>query len=402
MDFEFLESESEFRDEVKSFLAEALDANVQSASASSPGVFAEPDIGLGWHQKLYERGWIAPDWPVEYGGTGWTALQKYIFEKECSLVGAPKLPVMGMQLLGPSIYTFGTDAQKETLLPRILSGEDYWCQGFSEPNSGSDLASLQATAVRDGDNYIVNGSKIWTTHGHHANKIFCLLRTEKAERPQQGISFILLDLDQPGISVKPIITLAGDHEVNQVFFDDAVTPVENLVGEEGQGWEIAKFLLENERGGSCHAPELLADLERLDLAASQEIFEDDCKVSETSTWRRKLAGIRLRAQALEVTELQVLANIMEGLEPGPQTSLIKFVASKVRQEVDSLAIDLFGHAALQLETQRPLYGGNAPQPIFSQGAQIATPRYLNSRAWTIFGGTNEVQANIISKTVLGL
>lgn len=402
MDFEFLESESEFRKEVRAFLSASLSEDVRAASFASPGVFAEPDIGLDWHRKLYERGWAAPDWPVEYGGTGWTPLQKYIFEKECSLAGAPKLPIMGVQLLGPSIYAFGSPEQKETLLPRILSGEDYWCQGFSEPNSGSDLASLQSTAVRDGDDYVVNGSKIWTTHGHHANKIFCLLRTEKTERPQEGISFILLDLNRPGISVKPIITLAGDHEVNQVFFDDAATPASNLVGEEGQGWQIAKFLLENERGGSCHAPELLADLERMEEASRGEEFEDGRTVSETRYWRRKLSDIRLRAQALEVTELQILANIMEGREPGPQTSLVKFVASKIRQDVDGLALDLYGHSALQLETERPLYGGNAPRPIYSKGAQIAAPRYLNSRAWTIFGGTNEVQANIISKTVLGL
>jgi alkylation response protein AidB-like acyl-CoA dehydrogenase len=402
VDFNFSEQDIAFREEVRAFLDSDLKPHIRAGANASPGVFVEPDIGMEWHQALYKKGWVASQWPVEYGGPGWSPMQNYIFEKECAIAGAPSLPVLSLKLLGPIVYTFGTDEQKHALLPRILSGEDYWCQGFSEPNSGSDLASLQTFAKREGDKYIVNGSKIWTTHAHHANRIFCLVRTEKSERPQQGISFILLDLDQPGIEIKPIITLAGDHEVNQVFFDNAEARAEDLIGAEGQGWEIAKFLLENERGGSCHAPKLLSDLTMLENEAMTESFGDGQVLGETPDWKRKLARLRLKAEALEVIELQIVSELTQGRPPGPQTSLTKYITSKLRQDVDELAVDLYGHAGLQLEATRPLYGGNAPQAIFSDGAQIASARYLNSRAWTIFGGTNEVQANIISKTVLGL
>jgi alkylation response protein AidB-like acyl-CoA dehydrogenase len=287
-------------------------------------------------------------------------------------------------------------------LPRILSGEDYWCQGFSEPGSGSDLASLQCRAVRQGDKYIVNGTKIWTTHAHHANRIFCLVRTSTEGRPQAGISFLLLDMQQPGVTVRPILTLAGDHEVNQVFFDNAETPATNLVGDEGDGWKIAKFLLENERGGSCHAPKLHADLEAIAEAAQREPDGVGGVLAEDKDWKRRVAKLRLSTQALEIIELRILADISKGRPPGPQTSLTKMLASDLRQAIDLLAVDLYGDAGLQLDMTRPFYGDNAPPPLHSREAQLASPRYLNSRAWTIFGGSNEVQANIIAKTVLGL
>jgi alkylation response protein AidB-like acyl-CoA dehydrogenase len=402
VDIDLSPDEQGFRAEVRAFLAEKLTPALKSGTAATPSVFVEPDIGQAWNAILHAKGWLAYQWPKDMGGTGWSPMQRYIFEKECALAGAPNLTVLGLKLVAPVIYTFGSDAQKAKYLPRILSGEDYWCQGFSEPGSGSDLASLQCRAVRDGDKYIVNGSKMWTTHAHHANKIFCLLRTSNDGKPQRGISFMLLDMNQPGISVRPIKTLAGDHEVNQVFFEDAVALVEDRIGEEGDGWTIAKFLLENERGGSCHAPKLIYDLDQIECAAGQEPDGFGGILADDRDWKRRMAEARLSAEALEMIELRVLADIAKGRPPGPQTSLSKLLASNLRQEVDLLAVDLYGDAGLQLDPARPFYGDNAPPPIHSPDAQVASARYLNSRAWTIFGGTNEVQMGIIAKTVLGL
>ena len=402
MDLSFSPEELAFRDEVRAFLEEKLPAELREGAALSPTVFCEPDIGQTWNAILNERGWLSYQWPKEAGGPGWTPVQRYIFEKECALAGAPTLTVLSLKLLGPVVYTFGTPEQKARILPRILTGEDYWCQGFSEPGSGSDLASLQCRAVRQGDKYIINGTKIWTTHAHHANKIFCLVRTSSEGKRQAGISFLLIDMNQPGVSVRPILTLAGDHEVNQVFFDNAETSVDDLIGEEGDGWKIAKFLLENERGGSCLAPKLLADIATVEKAAHHEPDGQGGILADDPQWQRRLANIKLSAQALEMIELRILADIAHGRPAGPQTSLTKYLASSIRQDVDLLTVDLYGDAGLQLDETRPFYGDNAPPPVHSRAAQLASPRYLNSRAWTIFGGTNEVQAGIIAKTVLGL
>jgi alkylation response protein AidB-like acyl-CoA dehydrogenase len=402
MDLRFSPQELAFRDEVRAFLAAQLPEYLRSGMAASPSVFVEPDIGQEWQGILNRKGWLGYQWPVEHGGTGWTPVQRYIFEKECAVAGAPALTVLSLKLLAPVVYRFGTAEQKARLLPRVLSGEDYYCQGFSEPGSGSDLASLQTRGERKGDHYLVNGSKIWTTHAHHANKIFALVRTEEAARKQGGISFLLMDMDQPGIVVRPIITLGGDHEVNQLFFDNAVARVEDRIGEEGEGWKIAKFLLENERGGSCHAPKLLADLDAIDAAVAHEPYGKGTVLGQDRDWRRRIAKIRIEAQALEMIELRILADIAKGRPAGPQTSLVKLLSSNLRQAIDLAWMDAYGDAGLQLETRRPLYGDTASKPIGSRAAQTAAPRYLNSRAWTIFGGTNEVQAEIIAKTVLGL
>jgi len=402
MDIDLSSELSAFRDEVRTFLMENLPDEVVAGAAASPTVFVEPEIGQRWNAVLHAKGWLGYQWPKEHGGTGWSPVQRYIFEKECALAGAPNLTVLGLKLVAPVIWTFGNEEQKSFYLPRILSGEDYWCQGFSEPGAGSDLASLQCRAVRDGDKYILNGSKIWTTHAHHANRMFCLVRTDPNVKKQAGISFLLVDMNQPGISVRPILTVAGDHEVNQVFLEDVVVPVEDRIGDEGQGWTIAKFLLENERGGSCHAPKLSYDLDQLEKAARNQsdgcggVFADDVD------WKRKVARARLGVQALDMIELKIISEIAKGSKPGPQTSLTKLIASNLRKEIDMLAVDLYGVAGLQLEPSRPLYGDGAPEPVYSREAQLAAPRYLNSLAWTIFGGTNEVQSNIIAKSVLGL
>lgn len=402
MDIELSPEDAAFRDEVRAFLRDNLPEVIREGAAATPSVFVEPDIGQAWNAVLNEKGWLGYQWPEEHGGTGWTPLQRYLFEKECALAGAPNLTVLGLKLLAPVIWTFGTERQKSYYLPRILTGEDYWCQGFSEPSAGSDLASVRTRAVRRGDEYLVNGSKIWTTHAHHANWMFTLVRTNPDVKKQAGISFLLIDLDAPGVSVRPILTIAGDHEVNQVFLEDVVVPAENLVGEEGQGWTIAKFLLENERGGSCHAPKLGYDLDQLESAAALESDGRGGKLADEVEWRRRVARARLGVDALEMIELKIISEIAKGKTPGPQTSLTKMLASNLRQEIDLLAVDLYGPAGLELETTRPLYGDGAPEPLHSKGAQLAAPRYLNSRAWTIFGGTNEVQSTIIAKSVLGL
>lgn len=391
-----------FRDAVRDFLAEKLNARLREGAASTPSVFTEPDITREWQAILYEKGWLASSWPVEDGGPGWTPMQKYLFEKECAIAGTPALPILGLRLVGPVICKFGTPAQKAYFLPRILSGEDYWCQGYSEPGSGSDLASLKTRAVRQGDKYIINGSKIWTTHAHHANWIFALVRTDADAKKQEGISFLLIPMDQPGISVTPIITMANEHEVNATFFDNAETGVENLIGAEGQGWTIAKYLLENERGGSCAAPSLLVSLDRLEALARNLPSGVNGALIHDPVIAQRIAKLRLEAQAFETTELRILAELEKGRPAGPQTSLIKLISSNLRQSIQQLEVDLFGYDGLQLPVSRPLYGNEAPEPIGSREAQLAMPTYLNGRAYTIFGGSNEVQRTIIAKQVLGL
>jgi len=396
------QGQTAFRDMIREFLRTCLPECLREGSRSTPTVFAEPGIGREWQAILHARGWLAYHWPREHGGTGWSPLQRYIFEKECALADAPGLPVLGLKLLASVLYTYGTPAQRAHYLPKILSGEHYWCQGFSEPGSGSDLASLRTRAIREGDHYRVNGSKLWTTHAHFADHIFCLVRTDTAVKPQQGITFLLIDMRQPGVRVRPILTLAGDHEVNEVFLDNVLVPLADRVGEEGQGWEIAKFLLENERGGSCHAPRLLADIARLRKQAVQQPAGGGGSLLQEPLFMAELGQLELQAQALEVTELRNLEQLGENKRPGPQSSIVKLVASDLRRSLDALAMSACGYVGLQLETRRPLYGADAPGAIDGKSAQVAAPRYLNSQAWAIFGGSNEIQRNIIAKTVLGL
>ena len=410
MDMSFSPEDRAFREEVREFLAHNLPDRLKDGARRTPGVFVEPDIGMEWHRILYEQGWVAPHWPEEDGGTGWTPTQKFIFEKECALAGAPSLAILGLRLVGPVICEFGTPEQKARFLPRILSGEDYWCQGYSEPGSGSDLASLKTTARLEpgsgsgsgGDEYIVNGSKIWTTHAHHSDWIFALVRTDNSGKKQAGITFLLLPMDQPGVEVTPIRSMSGDHEVNAVFFSDARTGVDNRIGEEGAGWGIAKFLLENERGGSCFAPRLIQSIDRLEALAKEQPSGVNGAMAHDARLRDRLARVRLEAEALEVTELRILAELAKGRAPGPQTSLVKLIGANIGQTVDTLRLDLLGPDALQLPLERPLYGNEAPEPVGSEAAQTAMGRYLNNRAATIFGGSDEVQKNIIAKTVLGL
>ena len=353
---------------------------------------------MAWQRSLHKKGWGAPGWPVEHGGPGWTPAQRWIFEAESARAGAPNVNVMGVKMVGPVIIGFGSPEQKNFYLPRILAGEDYWCQGYSEPGSGSDLASLKTRAVRDGDDYIINGTKIWTTHAHHANRMFALVRTNETERQQDGISFILIDMKTPGITTRPILTIGGDHEVNQVFFDDVRVPVSNRVGEEGKGWTYGKYLLEFERGSGIASAKLRDALKTVcDLAESGATGRaiDDADIA------LRMSEIEVDIDALEMTELRVLSALQTGQNPGAVSSLLKLRVSEIRQAVTRLGVDVIGHDGLYVEPGRPLYKLNEAPGIPEEMLPVV-PEYLNSRAYTIFGGSSEIQRDIVAKMVLGL
>ena len=398
--FSFSKEEEEFRSEVKAFIEKSLTETLRAGAMASPAVFVEPDIGKIWQKLLADKGWLNYYWPEAYGGQGWSATKKYIFEKEMALADAPAIAVMGLKLLGPILCEFGTEAQKKEYLPKILNGEHYWCQGFSEPGAGSDLASLKMSAVREGDHYVLNGSKIWTTHAHHATHIFCLVRTDSSGPRQEGISFLLVKLDQPGIEIMPIKGLAGDHEVNQIFFDNAKAHIDDLVGEEGQGWEIAKFLLQNERRGTSRASKYLVDIKRVKDVVGYTSAGCHGNLSTDEFFKRELAELELEAKAIEILELRIIDEHAKGTLKPELASVSKLLGSNLRQKIDGAMLKATGYSGLQLETQRPLYGNSSPEPVGDKISQLAAPKYLNSRAWTIFGGTNEIQKTVIARALL--
>jgi acyl-CoA dehydrogenase len=303
-------------------------------------------------------------------------------------------------MVAPAIMRFGTEAQKSHYLPRILSGEDYWCQGYSEPGSGSDLASLQLRAVPDGEDYLLNGSKIWTTHAQWANRMFCLVRTRADGKPQGGITFLLLDMATPGIAVKPIITLAGEHEVNQVFFDSVRVPRANRLGEENQGWTVAKVLLEFERGGGSAAG-LKVSLARVKAIAATETADDGSPLIEDAAFRSRLAAVEIALEAIEMTEHRVMSALAAGGNPGPASSLLKAQGTEAMQRIDELAIEACARYATVEQPAARAHGSNVAA-IGPQHSLFAMPRYLNNRAASIYGGSNEIQRNIIAQLVLGL
>jgi alkylation response protein AidB-like acyl-CoA dehydrogenase len=382
-----------FRDEVREFLARELPPELADAARRVTSVFLDPAFSLPWQRILHAKGWAAPSWPVAYGGPGWNEMQRYIFTAECARANAPSLAPMGLRMVGPCIMRYGTRAQKDTLLPRLLSGEDYWCQGYSEPGSGSDLASLRMRADRDGDHYLLNGSKIWTTHAHFANRMFCLVRTRFEGKPQAGITFLLLDMQTPGISVRPIITLAGEHEVNSVFFDNVRVPVANRLGEENDGWTVAKYLLEFERGGA-YAPGLKVRLQRLRAIARESLSDAD------GVWAR-LAAADIAVEAMEFTEHRVMTALASGGNPGPMSSMLKTQGTETMQRIEELAVEITGaYAAVeQPEARAP---GSNTRPVGPEHGLEATARYLNGRAASIYGGSNEVQRGVIARLMLGL
>lgn len=398
MNLTFDDTERAFEQEVRSFIAQNMPAEMKRAQSMTPSVFSDPDVAQGWHRALHARGWVAPGWPKQYGGPDWTPAQRWIFETECAHAGVPSLSPMGVKMVGPVIIGFGTPEQKNYFLPRILSGEDAWCQGYSEPGSGSDLSSLKTRAVRDGDHYIVNGTKIWTTHAHHANRMFALVRTSDEPRQQDGISFILIDMKSPGITIRPILTIGGDHEVNQVFFDDVRVPVSDRVGEEGRGWTYGKYLLEFERGGGIASAKLRTALKTVrDLATSDATGHaiDDPDIA------LRLSETEVDVDALEMTELRVLSAMQNGESPGAVSSMLKLRVSEIHQAITRLGVDVIGNDGLVVEPTRPLYKLNHP-PAIPETMLPVVPKHLNGRAYTIFGGTSEIQRDIIGKLVLGL
>jgi alkylation response protein AidB-like acyl-CoA dehydrogenase len=382
-----------FRDEVRAFLERAFTPDLRAAARRQAGVWAEMELAKTWHRILFEQGWIAPAWPVDHGGTGWSDVQRWIFESECAEAGTPAVPVMGLRMCGPVLMRFGTPRQKEFFLPRILSGEHHWCQGYSEPQAGSDLARLQCKAELVGDRYIVRGQKIWTTYAHVCNWIFALVRTATGPKPQDGISFLLIPMDSPGISVRPIITLAGDHEVNEVFFDGVAVPAENLVGEQDRGWTVAKYLLEFERGGS-YAARLKAGLRDASAAARRASLCDD------GAFNARLAALEAEAAAIDITERRIISAFSRGDSPGPAASMLKLAGTEAIQRVNEIMIEIVGsYAAADYAAARHGLANWAPGP---DDAVTVMGRYLNNRAATIYGGSSEVQRNILAKAQLGL
>lgn len=385
-----------FRDEVREFLARELTPELRVAGRRCAGVFTEYSAAIRWHRILARRGWSTPRWPVEHGGTGWTPMQLYIFASELAAANAPPIAPMGMGMAAPVIMAFGTEAQKRAWLPGIRSGDDYWCQGYSEPQSGSDLASLQCKAVRDGDDYVINGSKIWTTHAQYANRMFCLVRTTSGGKAQQGISFLCFDIPRPGMTIRPIISISGDHELNQVFFDDVRVPASSLVGEENQGWAVAKFLLTHERS-SVWAPVLRARLRRLRGMADAAFAATDA-ADEAHDMAIRLAELECDIDALEATELQSLRAQMRGEPPGIRPSMGKLLGSELRQRLTELGVEVAGHyAAVAL----PLDDGLQGELALPEDSVYAMSAYLNDRAASIYAGTSEVQRNIIAAHLLG-
>ena len=400
MNIEFSQEDEKFRAEVQAFLADKLTDDMRRASERTTTVFADKDLAMAWQAILVEKGWAVPAWPEEHGGTGWTPNQKYIFGEECAKAHAPGLIPLGLRMLAPVLFKYGTAEQKAEYLPKMLSGEHYWCQGYSEPGSGSDLSSLKTTAVKDGDDYVVNGTKIWTTHAQFADHIFCLVRTDPNVKPQAGITFLLIPMDLPGIKVDPIITIAGDHEVNQVFFDDVRVPQSNRLGPENEGWTCAKYLLEFERGGGGAAIRIRESIKELKAIASAE-GEDGVPLLADPGFASRIADLEIRTEALQFQELVSLDKVSRGESPGPGSSLAKNNSVEIDQQVNTLKLEAIHHYGLADANRISLNGFNEPW-ITEDYAETVTARYINSRAASIFGGAKEVQKNIVAKVVLGL
>jgi len=401
LDFKFDEADQTFRSEVRRFLADELTDELKAKARKTTTVFADKDVAMRWQAILLRKGWAVPSWPAEHGGTNWSPTQKYIFAEECALAGTPGLIPLGLRMLAPVLFRYGTPEQKRYYLPRMLSGEHYWCQGYSEPGSGSDLSSLQTRADKDGDDYIVNGTKIWTTHAQFADHIFCLVRTQTGGKPQAGITFLLIDMATPGITVQPIVTIAGDHEVNQVFFENVRVPQANRVGPEHEGWTVAKYLLEFERGGGGAGARLKIALDELRAIAARQLDGTGAPLASDPSYASRMDALEIRIMALEFAELATLARLSTGGSPGPESSLQKNTSVDIGQTLETLLLEAIDYYALPHANLISLNGHNEqwPGPDY---AEIVTARYLNGRAASIFGGAKEVQKNIVAKMVLGL
>ncbi|MBG6077748.1 acyl-CoA dehydrogenase family protein [Polaromonas sp. CG_9.11] len=402
MELNFTPEEEAFRAAVRDFLAAKLPDRL-SAKVASGQHLGKADL-QEWHAILNERGWLANHWPEQYGGPGWTAIEKFIFENECALAHAPRTVPFGVNMLGPVLIKYGNEAQKRYWLPRILNGADWWCQGYSEPGAGSDLAAVKTSAVRgvdaQGDHYIVNGQKTWTTLGQHANMIFCLVRTNREAKKQEGISFLLIDMETPGVEVRPIITLDGEHEVNEVFFSDVRVPADNLVGEENKGWTCAKFLLTYERTNIAGVGFSVAALEQLKAIAAKQT-KNGKPLAEDPAFAARMARVEIDLENMKTTNLRVIAAVAGGGVPGAESSMLKIRGTEIRQEISSLARRAMGVHARPFVAEA-LEDGFDGVPFGPAFAASVAARYFNNRKLSIFGGSNEIQKNIISKMILGL
>ena len=392
MDLNYTPEEEAFRQEVRDFLKENLSEEL--ATKVRNGRELTRDDMVGWHATLQSRSWLAVTWPEEYGGPGWDAVQRHIFDEELALANAPRTVPFGLAMLGPVLIKFGTEEQKSTILPRILDGTDWWCQGYSEPGAGSDLASLKTRAVRDGDHFVINGQKTWTTLGQFADKIFCLVRTSTEGKPQQGISFVLVDIDTPGIEMRPIKLIEGGYEVNEVFFTDVRVPVSNLVGEENMGWTIAKYLLGHERtniAGVGASSEALNQLKAL----ARKVKRNGAPLAKDPLFAAKVAEVEIDLEAMRLTNLRMLFGSSDA--QGSVSSMLKIKGTVIRQALNDLSRRALGPAAAPFPSEEVIGNYSVAPPEAASNAA----NYFNNRKLSIFGGSNEIQRNIITKETFG-
>ncbi|WP_158169257.1 acyl-CoA dehydrogenase family protein [Mycolicibacterium smegmatis] len=410
MDLKWSKTDQEFRDEVRGFLAEKLTPDLREAGRLQTSVYSEHEASMEWQRILHERGWAAPAWPVEHGGCDWSLTQHYIFSRESTLAGAPALSPMGIRMVAHAIIKFGTEEQKSYFLPRILTGEVFFCQGYSEPEAGSDLAALSMSAVSDGDDLVCTGSKIWTTHAQEANWMFALVRTTRGAKKQQGITFVLIDMTSPGIEIRPLVMTSGEEVQNQVFFDEVRVPKKNVIGAIDDGWTVAKYLLEFERGGGASSPALQVLGEEIATVAARQPGPSGGRLIDDPAFSRKLADARIRTDVLEILEYQVLAAVAEGRNPGTASSMLKVLSTELSQILTELSMEAAGPRgrAYQPHATRP--GGpvaefEPPADGYVSGEPwqaVAPLRYFNDRAGSIYAGSNEIQRNILAKAALGL
>ncbi|CAJ1510753.1 acyl-CoA dehydrogenase family protein [[Mycobacterium] holstebronense] len=410
MDLRWSEEDRAFQSEVRDFLDQKLTPELRRAGRLMTSVYADHEASMAWQAILHERGWAAPAWPVEHGGCDWSLTQHYIFGRESTLAGAPSLSPMGIRMVAHAIVRYGTDAQKDYFLPRILTGEVFFCQGYSEPEAGSDLAALSMAATVDGDDLVCTGSKIWTTHAGEANWMFALVRTSRTAKKQQGITFVLIDMTSPGIEIRPLVMTSGEEIQNQVFFDEVRVPKTNVIGEIDSGWTVAKYLLEFERGGGAVAPGLQVVAEEIATAAKNQPGPGGGKLSDDDAFMRKLADARIRAEVLEILEYQVLTAVAEGRNPGASSSMLKILGTELSQELTALALEAAGPRGRIYQPHVTAPGGpiadyQPPADGYASGEPwqaVAPLRYFNDRAGSIYAGSNEIQRNILAKAALGL
>ncbi|MGV5046032.1 acyl-CoA dehydrogenase family protein [Rhodococcus pyridinivorans] len=410
MELAWSEADAAFRDEVRSFLEEKLTSELRRAGRLATSVYSDHEASMEWQRILHERGWAAPAWPVEYGGCDWTQTQHYIFSRESILAGAPNLSPMGIRMVARAIVAYGTEEQKSYFLPRILTGEVFFCQGYSEPEAGSDLASLSMAAVDDGDDLIVTGSKIWTTHATEANWMFALVRTSKTGRKQQGITFLLIDMTSPGIEIRPLVMTSGEEVQNQVFFDGVRVPKKNVLGKIDDGWTVAKYLLVFERGGAAAAPALQVMAERIAEAAAEQPGPSGGRLIDDPAFSAKLAEARIRTEVLEILEYRTLAALSAGKNPGPASSMLKILGTELSQTITQLTLEAAGPRGRVYQPHITAPGGPVadyvpPADGYVSGEEwqaVAPLRYFNDRAGSIYAGSNEIQRNILAKAALGL